>query len=241
MKIYTIVLNNIPGSDSELARVHDSLAQEDCQCAAHAALNTAQGTFLSKMIDIPKPLNDDWGKKLATTLLSQILKHSGMEEYVIEDCNQGTPHAVNFILQLPSGESTQFTGWPDFTVTRSFPAAARRVARRVQRLSSVGDVQSPPGNDARSKTLTIAQAGIYGIGTHLHRNVDAMPVIILFKDKTAQVLCTRCKPSQNPLENSVGEIEYNYVEKLDSSDLTNQNELQEFSKHVVSVIKATQK
>lgn len=106
-------------------------------------------------------MNDYWGEKLATTVLPLILKHERMEGYDIEDCNQGTPHSVNFILQLPNGESTHYWMARLYRNLYSYPTAARRVARRVQRLSSVGHVQSPPGNDARSKTLTMAQAGIY--------------------------------------------------------------------------------
>lgn len=145
-----------------------------------------------------------------------------MEGYDVEDCNPGNPHCVNFILKLPSGESIQFTGWPDFTVTRSFSQAEGRLSRRrIQRLSSIGDVQSPKGNDKATKTLTIAQAGIYGIGQHLHRNVNTMPVIVLFKVKSAQVLITRSKQSQCPVENSMGEVEYRYVERVDSLDKVN--------------------
>ena len=234
----TIINNELPGPDSELAKSYLALKRQECECKAHVSLNHGATDFVGKLIDIPKPLTDDWGKKMATTLLSLILEHGGMEGYEVEDCNPGTPYCVNFILQLPSGDSTQFTGWPDFTVTRSFSRAEGRLSRRrVQRLGSIGEIQSPKDNDEATKTQTIAQAGIYGMGQHLVKKINKMPVIVLFKDKSAQVLITRSKPSQIPVENSLGEVEYEYVEKVHSSDLTDKNELQQFSRYVISALR----
>ena len=127
-----------------------------------------------KLIDIPEPITDDWGSKLVQVVFPHILKSAGLEDRDIEGCRQGSSHAVNFIVQLPSGELQQLTGWPDFTITRCYiPYAEKRIlrsycVRRSQRFHGVGEVQSQ-----ETKTGTIAQAGMnmYGIGQLAKRRV----------------------------------------------------------------------
>ena len=66
-----------------------------------------------------------------------------------------------YILQVPNGDSTTFTGWPDFAIVKNTIFHAQR---RVASLAGIGEVQSPPGVKEKSKTAAIAQAGIYGVG-----------------------------------------------------------------------------
>ena len=208
-----------------------------CHCVAHCAALE----WVWKLIDIPEPLTDDWGSKLVQVVLPLILKSAGLDAMDVEGCGQGSPYAVNFILQLPSGESQQLTGWPDFTVTQRYTSfAEQRIlrshrVRRSQRLHGVGEIQSQP-----TKTATIAQAGMYGVGQLAKRGTTRMAVIILYKDKSAQVAVATMRQPVDPstlYENSLGEVDYSMVESLDALSLKVAEDLQHFARIFVSTIK----
>ena len=208
-----------------------------CHCVAHCAALE----WVWKLIDIPEPLTDDWGSKLVQVVLPLILKSARLDDMDVEGCGQGSPHAVNFILRLPSGESQQLTGWPDFTVTRRYTSfAEQRILRshrirRSQRLHGVGEVQSQV-----TKTATIAQAGMYGGGQLAKRGTTCMAVIILYKDKSAQVAVATMRQPVDPSilhENSIGEVNYSIVAHLDSRSLKVAEDLQHFARIFVSTIK----
>lgn len=93
---------------------------------------------------------------------------------------------MNYVLQLPSGASYQFTDWPDFTVSKKYINVQQRVAalNRKARIVGVGEVESPITSN---KTKAYAQAGIYAV-EQLGRLKKKVATVILFKDKTAQVL-----------------------------------------------------
>lgn len=182
---------------------YETLSHRECKCVAHVAASQSEqkSKWICKLVDIPEPVTDDWGHKLALALLPMIF----------EACLPGTPHNVNFILQLPSGKSLHLQGWPDFSITQQYtPWAVKRLrASRSSRLKGVGKIQSPPGINDESKTLAIAQGGIYGIGQMVGSSSDKVPVVLLFKDKSAQVFIARKRaPTGGLLEHSLGEVHY---------------------------------
>ena len=73
----------------------------------------------------------------------------------------------------------------------------------------MGEVQSQ-----ETKTGTIAQAGMYGVGQLAKRRATRMAVVILFKDKSAQVAVATIQQPSDPSnlhENAIGEVRYNLV------------------------------
>ena len=105
-------------------------------------------------------MNDDSGNKLGSILIPIILEKANLAELLMfENCKQGSPYAVNYILQVPNGNATAFTGWPNFSIIKTNTVHRRRSAR----LAGIGEIQSLPGIGEKS-TPAIAQAGIYGVG-----------------------------------------------------------------------------
>ena len=241
-KFYEPALNEeIPAKDGELVVASNEVTQAGCNCVAHQS----ELEWVYKLIDVPEPLTDDWGCKLANTLLSIIFRQAGLFQLDVEDVRQGSPHIVNYVLQLPSGETGHFTGWPDFTITRRFtPSAEWRIlshyTRRATRLQGVGEVQSPRGDTLESKTATVSQCGVYGVGQLATSRIRKVVAIILFKDKSAQVaIASITNATSNPLENSIGEVNYKFEERVDSTSLKIQEEFQEFCRILVSALKWT--
>ena len=224
-------------SSTQLTSYKEALSSS-CQCVAHSS----HLEWVWKLIDIPEPVTDDWGSKLILVVIPLLLKSAGLEDLDVEGGRQGSPHAVNFILRLPSGESQQLTGWPDFTITHRYtPYAEQRIlrsyARRSRRLHGVGEVQSQ-----ETKTGSIAQAGIYGVGQLAKGSVKRMAVIILFRDKSAQVAVTSIQQPSDPCilhENSVGEVQFKIVSRLDAMSLKSEEDLQEFARIFISTLKWT--
>ena len=153
----TIMGQEVP---SKTLTQSEDLIEQGCQCAAH----TSGYDWVYKLIDIPEPLTDDWGDKLSATLLPIIFEAAGLPSLDVESVRQGSPLTVHFALQMPSGESCLFTGWPDFSITRRFtPIAERRIAKcftRKARLHGVGET--------KSKTEAFSEAGVYGVGQLAH-------------------------------------------------------------------------
>ena len=60
---------------------------------------------VGELIDIHEPLNNDTGNKLASILIQLILEKAGLADTVtFENCKQGSPYTINYILQIPNGE-----------------------------------------------------------------------------------------------------------------------------------------
>jgi len=210
-----------------------------CRCSAHLC----DKEWAYELIEIPEPLTDDWGVKLASVLLPIIFRESNLFEYKVEGVRAGSAYVMNYILQLPSGAQAQFTGWPDFTVSqRLMPLTERRVLElysRRARLQAVGETQSKQGNSEESKTATISQAALYGIG-QLAKNppTKKMVIIMLFKDKSAQVgVTTLSTDNVAEVESSIGQVSFKFVDRLDSMSLKDPMELQQFCKILVGALK----
>lgn len=181
-------------------------------------------------------MTDDWGRKLVTTLLPIILQASNMK-CDVETCGQGTPHYVNFGLKVPSGEFFHFTGWPDFTITRSLYQCQKRLA-------GVGETQSRPGSTHKAKTAALAQGGIYGVGQLVHNNTSKMPVILVFKDKSAQVLIasttstasSTASTSASTSTTNPNIVQYEYVGGPFSISLKEVEGVQNFANYFVAAL-----
>ena len=235
----------VPPLDGDLCNKYNQLQNVVCQCPAHMS----DHDWVYKLVDIPEPLTDDWGAKLSDILIPLIFETAAKKNLLpgfdVEGCRAGSLHTVNYILKLPSGDATSFTGWPDFTITRRYaPLAQERIlrvyARRAKRLSGIGEIQSPPGNTEVSKTETIAQAGIYDIGQLAKTSQKKMAVIILFKDKSVQVAVATTHTPMIPIDaNTHGEVEYRFVERVDSISLKRPQELQLFCRILVSTMRWT--
>ena len=87
-----------------------------------------------------------------------IFKKAGMKMSV-QKSGPGSPYSVNFILQVLSGKSFHFTGYPDFTVNSKLSGCVLRYS-----MKGIGEVQSPPGRSGENKTATLGQEGIYTVG-----------------------------------------------------------------------------
>ena len=220
--------------DSPLASAYKECTTPRCKCIAHQSTQD----LIWKLIDIPDKLTDDWGNKLAHALLPEIFRRGDVNNVEVEGCSQGGLYAVNYILQLLSGEACQFTGWPDFTVSRRYmPLSERRIMmayHRRARIQGVGEIESPVTTD---KTKAFAQAGIYGVGQLANSSHKKMAVIILYKDKSAQVAVASTHLAAIPLQCSVGDVKYQFVSRADSMSLKDPAELQLFARILVSTIK----
>ena len=221
--------------DSPLGTQYKECKKPRCNCIAHQS----EQQLVWKLIDIPEKLTDDWGSKMANTLLPEIFKRANLFDLEVEDCKQGGVYTVNYILQMPSGNAYQFTGWPDFTIScRYTPTAENGIAmtyHRSTRLHGIGEVESTTTKD---RTRALAQGGIYGVGQLANSLRKKMAVIILYKDKSAQVaVATTHLPTISLDESSVGDVKYQFVSRADPMSLKDADELQEFAKILVSTIK----
>ena len=80
---------------------------------------------------------------------------------------------------------------------------------------------------------------MYGVG-QITDTIKKMVVVILFKDKSAQVaIASLGDASGVPIEQSVGEVSYKFVSRIDSMSLKCREELQEFARILVSALKWT--
>ena len=137
--------------------------------------------------------------KLASILIQLILEKAGLADTVtFENCKQGSPYTINYVLQIPNGEATTFTGWPDFSIITKSTAIRRRSAR----LAGIGEIQSQPRITKKSKTAAIAQAGIYGVGQLAKTN--KITIVVIFKDKSTIVAMSSITPAETSLPNSLG-------------------------------------
>ena len=178
---------------------------------------------VGELIDISESLNDDSGHKLASILIPLILEKADLAETVLfENCKQGSPYSINYILQLSNGETTTFTGWPDFTVVkRSAP-----IYRRSARLVGIGEIQSPPGITDKSKTA--------GVGELTRTN--KVTIVVFFKDKSAVVAISTIKDPEISFPNSIGEPSFQFVNRMDAMSLKDPAELKEFCNILIATL-----
>ena len=77
------------------------------------------------------------------SLLKFIIDKAGMGDNMeFESVRSGADSSVGYILQLPSGETSMFTGWPDFRVAQTFE---RCLENTFEVTRAVGEIQSPLG------------------------------------------------------------------------------------------------
>ena len=95
------------------------------------------------------------------------------------------------------------------------------------------------GDSLRSKTEAISQAGVYGVGQLTRSQTNKIVVLVLFKDKSAQVASASLGDASSPVGNSIGEVSYKFVARVDSMSLKVKEELQEFARILVSALKWT--
>ena len=82
-----------------------------CGCTAHSDQEFYDDIGFS-LIEISSPLTDDSGYRLANTLIAFILRVCNMKNLKVESARQGPITSVKYLLELPSGEMTLFTGRP---------------------------------------------------------------------------------------------------------------------------------
>ena len=82
-----------------------------CQCVSHN--DDESYGFTYALMEISPPLTDDSGNTLAPVLLHYCLKAAGLKNVAYESVRPGSSTSVKNILQLPSGETSLFSGWPD--------------------------------------------------------------------------------------------------------------------------------
>lgn len=141
-----------------------------------------------------------------------------------------------YILRLPSGQSIHPSGWPYFSILYKLTPTSLR--RKTHRLYEVGEVQSKPATKSNdNKTATMAQAGIYGVGELTKVPHNHIVVVVLFKDKLAQVALANKGSAATPKSDGLGEVSYKYVKRVYPMYLTDKPDLQAFSRILESTLK----
>ena len=79
--------------------VIESEERDGCNCVAHQC--TSEWAY--KLIDIPEPLTNDWGNKLAGTLLPLIFREANLFQLDVDAVKQGSPLAVHYVYKCPVG------------------------------------------------------------------------------------------------------------------------------------------
>jgi len=169
-----------------------------CECIAHSNAEFFNDIGAS-LIEVYPPLTDDSGYRLASTLIPFILKGSKMANLSFESARQGPVTAVRYMLELPSGDTSLFTGRPDFHIRQNFSFVERRLGKpmkREHRVRGVGEIQSPPGTSPKAKSAALAQAAI-GQLTKLPETSQQTKIatVVLYKDFTAQVAIATLDPA----------------------------------------------
>ena len=212
-----------------------------CKCVAHET-SDAWYHITCSLIDISPPLNDDSGSRVISILLPYIFQVAGLTNMRFQATRAGTLNTMRYILQLPSGESFMYTGYPDFKVVGRCGMRERRLGRRVLKLCGIGEVQSPPGTSAKAKTAALGQAGIYSVGQFVKcMNENEMcpgklPVILLYKDLSVQVAMATLTKSRATIEASLGEISYKLVHSVVPYQLQSKEDIGDFASVFVRVV-----
>ena len=105
-------------------------------------------------------------------------------------------------------------------------------------------MQSPPGDSEESRTAALVQPGIYTVGQlangQVSESTSSLAAVILHKDKSAQVAIASVKREKKSFPNSVGQVTFKVVERLDPIDLTSPDELRTFASLFCGVLKDVQ-
>ena len=104
-----------------------------CECPAHS--NDEFFPIMSELFEITPPLNDDTGNTLASFILPFILKSAAMNNLIFDTTKLGSTGTVNYILQLPSGETSMFT---DFIMLQHYSRAERRLGKDFLNIVELG-------------------------------------------------------------------------------------------------------
>ena len=210
-----------------------------CMCPAHNLFRSGKHqdfcSQLGELIMTPPVLSDHFGTEVACALLPTLLKKAQIDMSV-RVCGAGSPYAVNFILQMPSGYSYHFVGHPDFTVTMKPKGCLLRFT-----LKGLGEVQSPPGLGEESKTAALSQAGIYAVGQFGNGWTGTfLPAVVLHKDKSAQVAVAVLDRSNVTADNSIGKALFKFVERVEALNLKDPEELSVFARCFCGAMKVAQ-
>ena len=145
-------------------------------------------------------------------------------------------------MQLPSGETSMFTGWPDFRVAQTFERRLGKHILREEGTRAVGEIQSPPGMSQEVKMRTVAQAGIYAIGQFALlrglRKKRKIAAIMLYKDLSVQVAMATLNPFK-ATNDSIGDVSYKLVDSIHGFDLRDKHDLGRFASVFITVMKET--
>jgi hypothetical protein len=199
-----------------------------CECLAHK--NEQLYGQIQHLFEIEQPLDDDSGHQMADAIIKLILNKTwpgGKFKYV--PVTQGRTTQINFLLQLPSGSLSVYTGTADFIVTQQLSLIERRLGQStsvVDRTRAVGDIQSPP-----EKKFAYAQAGIYTIGKIAKQTIQGnvrMATVLFYKDLTAQVALAECL-AEKAANGGKGEVSYKSVDSVCGYNLRNPNEFGRFA------------
>ena len=118
----------------------------------------------------------------------------------MEATKSGTSCLVKYILQLPSGDTSMYTGWPDFQMLQCFSRMEERLGRHKmckQRVRGIGEVQSPPGVGEEAKDAALAQASIYTVEQFAKMRCATkgrILTVILYKNITAHIAIATVDP-----------------------------------------------
>lgn len=217
-----------------------SLANPMCGCITHK--DPQLFNYTRNLICISPPLNDDSGYCIASTIIRYILDVVGLgEKFEINAIRQGSEASVNFMLQMPSGATSVFTGHGDFQLSQNYTFAERRLGLAIeteQRLRALGDIQSPP-----KKKSAFAQAGIYTVGGLAKlkglAGIRKMATILLYKDLMAHLAIATLDPEKATMETSVGQVTFKVVDSLPGYNLLKAAELNRFATVLVTTLKET--
>lgn len=106
-----------------------------------------------------------------------------------------------------------------------------------KRLTAIGETQSKkPTLTDTNKTATLAQARIYGVGELTKVSHNNIPVVVFFKDKSAQVAVASRMTPTTPMLGSVGAVSDKLVQRVDSLSLK-KDDLQDFGWILVSTLR----
>ena len=179
-------------------------------------------------------------------LLPYLLKAASLKNVEFLGTRVGYKAAIQYMLRLPSGEESIFTGWPDFQLAQTFSFIERRLQKPVgpeDRVRAVGEIQSPKGYSAESKTRAFAQAGIYTVGQFTNTTtLNKLAAIVLYKDMSAHVAIAKLNRQQSDVDTkmeTVGEVTFKLVNSVNSFHLQNPQDLAKFASVFVTTLKTT--
>ena len=135
---------------------------------------------------------------------------------------QGSPHAVHYVLQMPSGLASSRGGQISVLPRGSHPLLNSKYYLVILE-DLLGYMES-----ARSNLPQVT-----------HSDQKRRPFRNVVVIESAQVASANLGDASTPVDQYVGEISYNFVSRVDSMSLKVKVELQEFARILVSALKWT--